>query len=258
MKEEVSIPPSNNFFKALRTFFEEVAGLTKFTIRFLVEVFKPKYEFKELIRQCYSIGYKSFSLIAVTGLIMGLILSIQSRPSAARLPSVVAIRIISELGPMITALLFIGKVGSGIGAELASMKATNHIETLQLSGKKPFKFLVVTRVLAATLMLPLLVIFSDTIALVGAFIGVNVKGEVSFILFFSQVFGEITFSDLIPAVIKTFFFGFAISIIGSYHGYNAGKKIESVGIAVNSSVVYASLMVFILDVIAAQLSSLLK
>jgi len=248
----------------LKRFFVDVASLTLFTLRFFKEVFKPPYEFNELMKQSYLIGYRSLPLVGITAFIMGLVLTIQSRPTLAQfgaeswLPAMVAVSIIREIGPAITALIFAGKVGSGIGAELASMNVTEQIDAMQVSWTNPFKYLVVTRVVAATLMLPLLVIFADAIGLGGSFIGVNLKGNVSSHLFFSQVFQSLQFSDLFPAVIKTFFFGFAVGLIGCYKGYNSNKGTEGVGKAANSAVVFASLMVFIIDMIAVQLTSLLQ
>jgi phospholipid/cholesterol/gamma-HCH transport system permease protein len=170
----------------------------------------------------------------------------------------VAVSIIREIGPVITSLIFAGKVGSGIGAELASMNVTEQIDAMQVSCTNPFKYLVVTRVLASTLMLPILVILADAIGLSGAFVGVNLKGHVSAYLFFSQIFQSLQFPDLFPAIIKTFFFGFAIGLIGSYKGYNSNKGTEGVGKAANSAVVFASLMVFLIDMIAVQITSLFQ
>ena len=247
-----------------RRFFLEVSSLTLFTLRFFKEVFKPPYEINELMKQSFLIGYKSLPLISITAFIMGLVLTIQSRPTLARfgaeslLPAMVAVSIIREIGPAISALIFAGKVGSGIGAELASMNVTEQIDAMQVSGTNPFKYLVVTRVVSATLMLPLLVIFADAVGLVGSFVGVNLRGDVSSYLFFSQVFRSVDFSDLLPAVVKTFFFGFAIGLIGSYKGYTSNKGTEGVGKAANSAVVFGSLMVFIIDMIAVQITSLFQ
>jgi phospholipid/cholesterol/gamma-HCH transport system permease protein len=168
----------------------------------------------------------------------------------------VAVSIIREIGPVITALIFAGKVGSSIGAELASMKVTEQIDAMEVSGINPFKYLVVTRVMAATLMLPVLVILSDAVSLYGAYVGVNLKGDVSFDLFVVKVFEKLTFMDVFPALLKTFFFGFMIALIGCYKGYNSTKGTEGVAISANSSVVIASLSVFILDMIAVQITSL--
>ncbi len=254
-------PATDSVFKK---FFLEVSSLTIFTWRFFKEVFKPPYEINELMKQSFLIGYKSLPLTSITAFIMGLVLTIQSRPTLARfgaeslLPAMVAVSIIREIGPAISALIFAGKVGSGIGAELASMNVTEQIDAMQVSGTNPFKYLVVTRVLSATLMLPLLVIFADAVGLVGSFVGVNLRGNVSSYLFFTQVFRSVDFSDLLPAVVKTFFFGFAIGLIGSYKGYTSNKGTEGVGKAANSAVVFGSLMVFVIDMIAVQITSLFQ
>jgi phospholipid/cholesterol/gamma-HCH transport system permease protein len=252
---------SDSVFKK---FFLEVSSLTIFTLRFFKEVIKPPYEFNEVMKQSFLIGYKSLPLVAITGFIIGLVLTIQTRPTLAKfgseslLPAMVAVSIIREIGPVITALIFAGKVGSGIGAELASMNVTEQIDAMQVSDTNPFKYLVVTRVLSATLMLPVLVILADGVGLLGSLVGVNIKGNVSSYLFFSQIFQSLEFQDLIPAVIKTFFFGFAIGLIGSYKGYNSNKGTEGVGKAANSAVVLASLMIFIIDMIAVQITSVLQ
>jgi len=248
----------------LNKFFLEVHSLTIFTLRFFKELIIPPYELNETVKQSFLIGYKSLPLVAITGFIIGLVLTIQTRPTLAKfgaqswLPAMVAVSIIREIGPVITALIFAGKVGSGIGAELASMNVTEQIDAMQVSDTNPFKYLVVTRILSATLMLPVLVILADAVGLLGSFVGVNIKGNVSAYLFFSQIFQSLEFKDLIPAVIKTFFFGFAIGLIGSYKGYNSNKGTEGVGKAANSAVVFASLMVFIIDMIAVQITSLLQ
>ena len=248
----------------LSKFFIEIASITTFTFRFFKEVFKPRYEFNEIIKQSYLIGYKTFPLVAITGFIIGLVLTIQTRPTLAAfgaeswLPAMVAVSIIREIGPVITSLIFAGKVGSGIGAELASMNVTQQIDAMQVSGTNPFKYLVVTRILAATLMLPILVILADVIGLLGSFVGVNLKGNVNVSLFFVQVFQSLEYQDVIPAIVKTFFFGFAIGLVGCYKGYYSNKGTEGVGKAANSAVVFASLMVFIIDMIAVQITSMLQ
>jgi len=248
---------------ALWNFFQSVSRLTSFCFRFFKELFKPPYEFNEFIKQSFLIGNKSFFLVATTAFIMGLVLTIQSRPVLAAfgaeswLPSMVAVSIVREIGPVITALICAGKVGSGIGAELASMKVTEQIDAMEVSGINPFKYVVVTRILAATLMVPVLVIFADAIAIYGSYFGVNLDGSTSFHLFFLQVFQKLDFSDIFPAFIKTFFFGFAIGTIASYIGYNCESGTEGVGKAANSAVVFSSLMIFLLDMVAVQLTSIL-
>jgi phospholipid/cholesterol/gamma-HCH transport system permease protein len=260
--EESDSVSENSNADVFRYFFEGVTGLTRFTFRFFKETVKPPYEFDEFIKQSYLTGYKSFALVAITGFIMGLVLTIQSRPTLAEfgaeswLPAMVAVSLVREIGPVITALIFAGKVGSGIGAELASMKVTEQIDAMEVSGMNPFKYIVVTRVLSATFMLPALVIIADAIALCGAYMGVNIKGDVNFHLFFVQAIEKLSFTDVFPAVIKTIFFGFAVGLIACYKGYNSNQGTEGVGASANSAVVLGSLAIFIIDMIAVQLTSL--
>lgn len=244
-------------------FLVNVADVFLFVTCVIKETFSRGFEFKEFSRQCFHIGYKSLGLIAITGTIMGLVLTIQSRPvlvdfgAVTMLPSMVTISIVREMGPVITALICAGKIGSGMGAELGSMKVTEQIDAMEVSSINPIRFLVVTRVLAATLMIPLLILYADTLGILGSWAGANIKGDVSFVLFFSQAFGHLEFIDFIPAFIKSFFFGAVIGLVGCYKGYNAGRGTESVGVAANSAVVLASLLVIIVDMIAVQITDMI-
>jgi phospholipid/cholesterol/gamma-HCH transport system permease protein len=244
-------------------FLTNISDVFLFISRIIKETFSRNFEFKEFFRQCFDIGYKSLPLISVTGIIIGLVLTIQSRPAlisfgaVSMLPGMVAVSIIREMGPVITALICAGKIGSGMGAELGSMKVTEQIDAMEVSSTNPVKFLIVTRVLAATLMIPLLVLYADALGILGSWVGANIKGDVTFVLFFSQAFADIEFIDLLPAVIKSFFFGAVIGLVGCYKGYTAGRGTESVGIAANSAVVISSLLVIIVDLIAVQITDLL-
>ncbi len=245
------------------SFLTDLANVVLFINRILKETFSRDFEFREFFRQCFQIGYKSLPLISVTGAIMGLVLTIQSRPvlvdfgAVSMLPGMVAVSLIREMGPVITALICAGKIGSGMGAELGSMKVTEQIEAMEVSSTNPMRFLVVTRVLAATIMIPFLILYADAFGILGSWAGANLKGDVTFSLFFSQAFASIDFVDFLPAVIKSFFFGAVIGLVGTYKGYNAGRGTESVGIAANSAVVLASLLVIIVDVIAVQITDML-
>ena len=245
------------------SFLADIADVFLFITRITRETFSRDFEFKEFFRQCFQIGNKSIPLISVTGIIIGLVLTIQSRPVLIRfgavsmLPGMVAISLIREMGPVITALLCAGKIGSGIGAELGSMKVTEQIDAMEVSSTNPIRFLVVTRVLAATLMIPLLILYADALGILGSWAGANIKGDVTFFLFFSQAFSHVKFMDFLPAVIKSFFFGAVIGLVGCYKGYHAGRGTESVGIAANSAVVLASLLVIIIDMVAVQVTDML-
>jgi phospholipid/cholesterol/gamma-HCH transport system permease protein len=240
----------------LKSFLIEIGELYLFTSRYFRESFRRPFEFKELLRQCYNMGNRSLLLVGITGFIIGLVLTLQTRPTLMEfgavswMPSMVGISIVREIGPIITALVCAGRIGSGIGAELGSMRVTEQIDAMEVSGTNPFKYLVVTRVLAVTLMLPLLVIVGDTVALFGSYLVENAKGNVSFTLYFNQVFNALEFGDIIPATIKSFFFGLAIGIVGCFKGYYCKKGTAGVGKAANSAVVFTSLLLFIIDFIA--------
>ena len=250
------------FVKA-KEYFSQTGQLARFGGRLFSLATRPPYEIKEFLSQCFFIGYKSLPLIGLTGFIMGLVLTMQLRPSLvyygvqSKLPVMVGLAIVREIGPVITALIFAGKIGSSIGAELGSMKVTEQIDAMEVSGTNPFKYLVATRVLATTLMLPVLTVLSDTISLFGAYIGVNISSVTSFRLFFSQIFHSLEYSDVFPAFIKTFFFGFAIGTIGCYKGYNSNRGTRGVGNAANSAVVLSSIVIFIIDLLAVQVTALL-
>lgn len=245
-----------------KNIFNDIGNVAKFALNFFKVLFTPPYELKEFIKQCYIIGYKSLPLVALTGFIMGLVLTLQSRPTLAKfgaeswLPGMVALSLIREIAPVITALICAGKISSGIGAELGSMKVTEQIDAMEVAAINPFKYLVVTRILATTLMIPMLVIFADGIGILGGYIGINMHGDVSLFRYVSKVFDSLAFIDIIPATIKTFFFGFFIGLIGCYKGFTAENGTESVGKAANSAVVTASLTIFIIDMLAVQLTDL--
>lgn len=247
-----SIQIKNN----LNNFFTEIGELSYFAGRFFKEVFTRPFEFKELLRQCFNMGNRTLFLVGITGFILGLVFTLQSRPTLMEfgaqswMPSMVSISIVREIGPVIIALICAGKISSGIGAELGSMRVTEQIDAMEVSGTNPFKYLVVTRIMAATIMIPLLIIFGDTIALLGSALVENLKGDVSFHLYFNKVFDAIEFSDILPATVKSFFFGFAIGLVGTFKGYNCTKGTVGVGEASNSAVVYTSVLLFIIDFIA--------
>ena len=247
----------------LNVFLDEVGGTTSFAIRFFKDGFRPRYEWREFLKQCYIIGYQSLPLVSITGFIMGLVLTVQSRPTLAEfgaeswLPAMVSLSVVREIGPVITALICAGKIGSRIGAELGSMKVTEQIDAMEVSGTNPFKYLVVTRIFATTLMIPILAVIADAIAIWASWVGVNIRGVTSWHLFYNKVFKALEYSDFIPAFIKTFFFGFAIGLIGCYKGYHSSRGTEGVGESANSAVVISSLLIFILDLIAVQTTDLL-
>ena len=246
----------------IKTRLEDTGAVAWFTGRFFVEIFKLPFPINEFLRQCYAIGNKSLPLVSITGFIMGLVLTIQSRPTMSKfgaeswLPSMVSLSLIREIAPVVTALICAGKIASGIGAELGSMKVTEQIDAMEVSAINPYKYLVVSRILATTVMVPILVLFADFVGIYGGYIGYNVHSSMGLQRYFTAVVEHLEFLDLIPAVIKTFFFGFCIGLIGCFKGFNASNGTASVGIAANEAVVAASLSIFIIDMLAVQITDL--
>jgi len=261
-----AIKLSENAIKKTQTanrFFLEVGDFYVFLWLTIKSLFSPHFEFKEFLRQCFLVGNRTLPLITLTGIVIGLVLTIQSRPilvdfgAVSMLPGMVALSIVREMGPVVTALICAGKIGSGMGAELGSMKVSEQIDAMEVSSTNPIRFLVVPRVLAATLMIPILVLYADALGILGSWAGANIKGDVTFALFFTQAFMAIGFMDFIPAVIKTFFFGAAIGFVGCFKGFTAGRGTASVGKAANQSVVLASVFVILIDLIAVQITDML-
>ena len=251
----------NLISKKIDGFFIDLYSALQFIIRFFKEMFKPPYEFKEIIRQCYEVGYKSLFLITLTGFITGLVFTKQSRPSLADvgatswIPSLVAIAIIRALAPLVTALICAGKVGSNIAAELGSMKVTEQIDAMEVSAVNPFKFLVVSRVLATTLMVPMLMCYTGLVAMLGAYLNVHQNEMTSFVTFFQQAFEKISFLDIFSSLIKSFIYGFTIGMVGCYKGFHATNGTQGVGKAANLSVVLSMFLIFVEEILIVQITN---
>lgn len=246
----------------VKSFLEETGQVSSFTGKFFSQAFRRPFEWKEMFHQCYVIGLQSLFLVAATGFIMGIVLTLQLRPTMMRfgavsyMPDMLSIAFIREIGPVLTALICAGKIGSGIGAELGSMKVTEQIDAMEVSGTNPFKYLVVSRVWACIIMLPLLVIAADTVGLLGSYLIESTKGDVSFTLYFNRVFAALLIGDIVPATLKSYFFGLVIGIVGCYKGFHSGKGTEGVGRAANTAVVMASLLLFIVDFLAVLIADI--
>ncbi|WP_026898972.1 MlaE family ABC transporter permease [Daejeonella oryzae] len=248
----------------LTRMFLTLYDVFQFIVRFFREGFLPPYEGKELLRQCYDIGYRSLLLISTTGFITGMVFTKQSRPSLAEfgatswLPSLVAIALLRTLAPLLTALIAAGKVGSSIGAELGSMRVTEQIDAMEVSATNPFKFLVTTRVLASTITIPILTFYTAMIGMLGALLNVSLSEGTSPTAFFQTALESITFLDITASTIKAILFGFTIGIVGCYQGYNSSKGTEGVGKAANSSVVIGMFLIFIEEVVSVQFFGLFR
>ncbi len=244
----------------LYNFFATLTGITVFNIQLIKEIFIPPYEIEEIKKHMNELGVKTFPIVSLTGLLIGLVLAMQSLPvfnrfgAADYLPGAVALSVVRELGPVITALIFAGRVSSGIGAELGSMRVTEQIDAMEVSGIDPFKFLVVTRVIATTLILPLLTVYVIFIAIFGSFFAVTLSQGINFEYYKNAVTTAILFSDFIPGIAKTFVFGYIVGIVGSYKGFTTSGGTVGVGRASTTSVVIASMLILLFDTILVKIS----
>jgi phospholipid/cholesterol/gamma-HCH transport system permease protein len=241
-------------------FFATITGLTIFNIEFTKQFFVPPLEIAEIKRHMFELGVKTLGIVSITGFIIGLVLTMQSQPVMQRfgatdfLPAMVSISVVRELGPVITALIFAGRVSSGIGAELGSMRVTEQIDAMEVSAINPFKYLVVTRVFATTLILPILTIYVIIIALLGGFLAIILSDSMSLPYYLNAVGDAIQFGDFIPGIAKTFVFGYIVGMVGAYKGYTAEGGTEGVGRASTTAVVLSSLLILIFDMILVKIS----
>lgn len=244
----------------LKNMVAEFGGYAFFIGRFFKTLFAPPYEFRQIIRHIDDLGAMSLPLIGIINFILGLILAMQSRPTmekfgaVAFLPAMVTTSIVRELGPVITAIIVAGRVGSGISAELASMKVTEQIDAMEASGVDPYKYLVTTRVLALVILMPMLTLYAEFVGIFGSYLSERIAAGASLKYYYSQVVDALYYSDFIPGIAKTVFFGFMIAIIGCFRGFNAGSGTEGVGKATTTAVVSASLWIILIDMILVKVT----
>ncbi len=238
----------------------ELGGYVYFIGRFFRTVLLPPYEFRQTIRHIDDLGALSLPLVTITNFIMGLILAFQSRPTmekfgaTAFLPALVTRSIVRELGPVITALIVAGRVASGISAELGSMKVTEQIEAMECSGVDPYRYLVTPRILALIFLMPMLTLYADFVGILGSYVAEWLSTGSTFRYYYGQVVEALFFGDVVPGVLKTAAFGFAIAVIGCYKGFHAGGGTEGVGRATTSAVVLASLWIILIDMILVKIA----
>jgi phospholipid/cholesterol/gamma-HCH transport system permease protein len=250
----------NSFDSRVTEFFIMIAGLWQFQWQFFKQIFIPPFEIEQIRKHMDELGIKTLPIVSVTGFIIGLVITMQMAPVMQRfgaeafLPGSVGISIVRELGPVITALIFAGRVSSGIGAELGSMRVTEQIDAMEVSGVNPFKYLVVTRVFACTFILPILTIYVIFIAFVGSYIAVVLVQNMTYSYYIDSVIYSVEFGDAIPGILKTFVFGFIVGIVGTYKGYTATNGTEGVGKAATTAVVVSSLMILIFDMILVKIT----
>jgi len=247
--------PGNAAGNFLRSFFEWFGELGIFCSRVARAALTPPYEITELLRQLDEVGSKSVLLVLVAGGAIGVVLSLETRDTLIRfgaessLPVVVIVSMIRESGPIITGLIVSGRVGAGIGAALGSMKVTEQIDAMEVSGVNPYKYLAATRILACALMLPLLTLACDFGGIMMGWVVSTLTRPVTFHLFLDTGLKQIAFNDFLPPTFKTVVFGLIIGVISCFQGMRATGGTEGVGRAATNSVVLSSLFIILADVV---------
>jgi phospholipid/cholesterol/gamma-HCH transport system permease protein len=240
-------------------FFEFTGSLAAFGLRAIVGAFRPPYEPGEIVRHLWQFGYRSMPLILTSGFAIGVVLSMHTRATLARfgaeamIPAGLALALVRETGPLTAGLLVSGRVGAGIGAEIGAMRVTEQIDALEATAVDAFKYLAVTRVIACVIAMPLLTAMMDFAGIVGGYVAEAVTSGMSWALYFERSFTYLDYSDFIPATVKTMVFGYLIAVVASYLGFTTTRGTEGVGEASTRSVVMASILIILSDVILVKI-----
>lgn len=241
------------------TFLTAVGDVSAFALKAAREAFIPPFEFRETIRQLYELGVRSAPLIAVSGLAVGVVLSMHTRASLERfgaeamIPAGLAIALVRETGPLTAGLLLSGRIGAGIGAELGAMRVTEQIDALEASAVDSFRYLVVTRTAACVIAVPILTTIMNFSGMLGGFIAEATATGMSLGLYFNRAFTLIEMSDYVPATLKTMVFGFIIATVSSYLGFTTQSGTEGVGRASTRAVVLSSILIIVSNVVLVRL-----
>ncbi|HXW08833.1 MAG TPA: ABC transporter permease [Vicinamibacterales bacterium] len=240
---------------AVLSFLATVGEAALFALAAARALVVPPFEVRETVRQLYELGFRSAPLIAVSGLAVGVVLSMHTRASLERfgaesmIPAGLAIALVRETGPLTAGLLLSGRIGAGIGAELGAMRVTEQIDALEASAVDAFRYLVVTRVAACMIAVPILTTVMNFSGMLGGFLAERAISGMSLALYFERAFSLIGMSDYIPATAKTIVFGFIIATVSSYLGFNTQSGTAGVGRASTRAVVLSSILIIVSNVL---------
>jgi phospholipid/cholesterol/gamma-HCH transport system permease protein len=241
------------------TLLASAGAVSIFAFKALRELFVPPYEIRETIRQLFELGLRSAPLIAVSGMAVGVVLSMHTRASLERfgaeamIPAGLAIALVRETGPLTAGLLLSGRIGAGIGAELGAMRVTEQIDALEASAVDSFRYLVVTRVAACIIALPILTTIMNFAGMLGGFLAETATTGMPLPLYFNRAFSIVDVTDYVPATVKTMVFGFIIATMSSYLGFTTESGTEGVGRASTRAVVFSSMLIIVANVVLVRL-----
>ena len=242
-----------NLGQKLIDFFYFLGGLGVLSLRMLRWMFTPPFEFRRTMIQVKRTGTDSLPIVSIISLFLGLILALQTAYLMQRLgsemyiASIVALSIVRELGPVITALVIAGRVGAAIAAEIGTMQVTEQIDALQTLAYSPIKYLVVPRFFALMLILPLLTLYADALGIIGGYTVCVYKLGITPGMYLNITFDALVCKDLFTGLFKSFIFGMIIAITGCYQGLKVTGGAEGVGRATTNAVVNSFILIMIAD-----------
>ena len=239
----------------MKKYLDLIGQLGLFALSAFRRALRPPFEFKAILYQIEEIGWKSLPLVLSSGFAVGVVLTFHTRSSLIRfgaesmIPTVQSLSFFNEIGPLVAGLLVAGRVGAGIGAELANMRVTEQLDAVEALSIDSFKLFVVPRIIACIVTLPLLTIFMDAAGLAGGYLVERGLAHLSFQLYLDRAFSQVNWASFLPPTLKTAVFGFIIGLVSSYFGYTTNEGASGVGRASTNSVVLSSLLIILADVI---------
>ena len=248
MKEPISL-----ISQRIQAALMYVGGASRLLFEAIYYGIRPPYRLGPILQEIESIGIQSLTVVNVIALFTGMVLALQTAYALSRFGAkgfigvVVALSLVREIGPVFTGIMVAGRVGSGIAAELGSMKVTEQIDAIRVMGANPVKRLVVPKMIATMIALPLLTIVADAVGIVGGLLISVMELQVNSYYYFTTILDTISLQDVASGIGKTFFFGLIIAVIGCYQGMTTTGGTVGVGRATTSTVVVSSILILVTD-----------
>jgi phospholipid/cholesterol/gamma-HCH transport system permease protein len=237
-----------------------IAGrLALFVLSAISHCFRPPFYFRNVVQQFWTIGYNSLPVVGLTAVFTGAVLALQASVGFSKLtapsaiPLLVVVSVTRELGPVLASLMVAGRVGAAIAAELGTMRVTEQIDALDTLATNPMKYLVVPRVLAGLVMMPLLVLIADVIGVMGGFMVSSFILGLNESAYLISTIAALHPADVISGLVKAAVFGLIITLLGCFNGYHSKGGAQGVGAATTNAVVYASVLILFFDYFLTEL-----
>ncbi len=242
----------------IMTLLQRIGELSVFIGKSILHCFTPPFFPKQILRQIIDIGYYSLPVVGMTALFTGMVLALQSYTGFTRfnaesaIAGVVVLSVTRELAPVLAGLMVAGRVGASIAAEIGTMRVTEQIDAMTTLSVNPFKYLIAPRVIAGTLMLPILVFIGDVIGVYGGYIVAIYKLDFSAGSYLTQTWDILETMDVVSGLVKAGAFGFIVSVLGCYNGFNSERGAQGVGAATTNAVVSSSIMILLFNYLLTQ------